>query len=156
MVQNGYSNGYSNGNAMTNGGHNASDTKPTYALDHLGTFKLKSDAEVSRPKEKLKTLVELDKVGGVWPMKMYMVFNGQWLVMLDSNMKEIENFPGSLITEPTAFISEDPMEVYNNILIFTVPGIALGNTEMHIFQVWEQNVQGYKSIDLKIYTQTKI
>lgn len=140
MVQNGFSNGYSNGNAMTNGGHNASDTKPTYALDHLGTFKLKSDAEVSRPKEKLKTLVELDKVGGVWPMKMYMVFNGQWLVMLDSNMKEIENFPGSLITEPTAFISEDPMEVYNNILIFTVPGIALGNTEMHIFQVWEQNV----------------
>uniref|UniRef100_A0A1I8MEF4 SH3 domain-containing protein n=3 Tax=Musca domestica TaxID=7370 RepID=A0A1I8MEF4_MUSDO len=130
MVQN----GYTNGNGVPNG-HIATENKPTYALDHLGTFKLKSDTEVSRPKDKLKTLMELDKVGGVWPMKMYMCFSGQWLVMLDSNMKEIENFPGSLITEPTAFISEDPMEIYNNLLLFTVPGISLGNTEMHIFQV---------------------
>lgn len=124
-------NGYENGNTLPNG----SDIKPTYALEHLATFKIKNEAEIRRPKEKLKTLVELDKIGGVWPMKMYMCFSGQWLVMLDSDMKEIENFPGALITEPTAFISKDPMEIYNNILIFTVPGISLGNAEMHVFQV---------------------
>ncbi|XP_037828552.1 epidermal growth factor receptor kinase substrate 8 [Lucilia sericata] len=127
-------NGYENGNTKPNG-QNSSDIKPTYALEHLATFKIKNEAEIRRPKEKLKTLVELDKTGGVWPMKMYMCFSGQWLVMLDSDMKEIENFPGALITEPTAFISEDPMEIYNNILIFTVPGITLGTAEMHVFQV---------------------
>lgn len=124
-------------NGYENGAHSSDsdDNKPTYALDHLATFKLKNEVESKQPKEKMKLLIELDKTGGIWPHKMYMCFNGQWLVMLDKDMKEIENFPGSLITEPTAFISDDPLETYNNILIFTVPGISLGNTEMHIFQV---------------------
>ncbi|XP_034487277.1 epidermal growth factor receptor kinase substrate 8 [Drosophila innubila] len=128
-------------NGFENGAHSSDndDNKPTYALDHLATFKLKNEVESKQPKEKMKLLIELDKTGGIWPHKMYMCFNGQWLVMLDKDMKEIENFPGSLITEPTAFISDDPLETYNNILIFTVPGISLGNTEMHIFQVTDVN-----------------
>ncbi|XP_043653613.1 epidermal growth factor receptor kinase substrate 8 isoform X1 [Drosophila teissieri] len=132
MPQNGYENGVPGGN-QANGQYD--EVKPTYALEHLATFKLKNEAEVKQPKEKMKLLVELEKTGGIWPHKMFMSFNGQWLVMLDSDMKEIENFPGSLITEPTAFISEHPQESFNNILIFSVPGISLGNTEMHIFQV---------------------
>lgn len=132
MLRNGYENG-----AHSSDKHNDDndDNKPTYALEHLVTFKLKNESEVKHPKEKMKLLIELDKTGGIWPHKMYMCFNGQWLVMLNKDMKEIENFPGSLITEPTAFISDDPLETYNNILIFSVPGISLGNTEMHIFQV---------------------
>ncbi|KAM7359839.1 epidermal growth factor receptor kinase substrate 8 isoform 2-T2 [Cochliomyia hominivorax] len=130
MVVNGYNKVCEMGNDQ-----NSSDSKPIYALEHLATFKIKNEAEIRRPKEKLKTLVELDKTGGVWPMKMYMCFSGHWLVMLDSDMKEIENFPGALITEPFAFISKDPVEIYNNILVFTVPGISLGNAEMHFFQV---------------------
>ncbi|XP_017017717.1 epidermal growth factor receptor kinase substrate 8 isoform X1 [Drosophila kikkawai] len=133
MPRNGYENGIPNGDMAGNGHYD--EIKPTYALEHLATFKLKNEAEIKQPKEKMKLLIELDKTGGIWPHKMFMSFNGQWLVMLDSEMKEIENFPGSLITEPTAFISEDPKEAYNNILIFSVPGISLGNTEMHIFQV---------------------
>ncbi|XP_068152776.1 epidermal growth factor receptor kinase substrate 8 isoform X2 [Drosophila tropicalis] len=128
MPRNGYENGVN-----SNGGYD--EVKPTYALEHLATFKLKNESEARQPKEKMKLLIELDKTGGIWPHKMYMSFNGQWLVMLDADMKEIENFPGSLVTEPTAFISEDANETYNNILIFSVPGISLGNTEMHIFQV---------------------
>ncbi|XP_037955230.1 epidermal growth factor receptor kinase substrate 8 [Teleopsis dalmanni] len=126
MPQNGYDKNLPNGHI---------DSKPTYALLHMASFKVKSESEVRNPKEKLKALVELDKNGGIWPHKMYMCFSGQWLVMLDSDMKEIENFPGSLITEPTAFISEDPLETFSNLLIFTVPGVSLGTTEMHIFQV---------------------
>ncbi|EDW13690.2 uncharacterized protein Dmoj_GI23850, isoform A [Drosophila mojavensis] len=134
MLRNGYENGAHSSDKFTEGYEN-DDSKPTYALDHLVTFKLKNEAEVKQPKEKMKLLIELDKTGGIWPHKMYMCFNGQWLLMLNKDMKEIENFPGSLITEPTAFISDDPLETYNNILIFSVPGISLGNTEMHIFQV---------------------
>ncbi|XP_039956340.1 epidermal growth factor receptor kinase substrate 8-like protein 1 isoform X2 [Bactrocera tryoni] len=111
------------------------DDKPTYALEHLATFKVKYESEICNPKEKLKILMKLDESGAIWSQKMYMSFSGQWLVMLDSEMKEIENFPGSLIKEPMAFISEDPLEIYNNILVFTVPGVSLGTTEMHFFQV---------------------
>ncbi|XP_052835055.1 epidermal growth factor receptor kinase substrate 8 isoform X1 [Drosophila gunungcola] len=132
MPRNGYESGAPSVD-QTNGHYD--EIKPTYALEHLATFKLKNEAEIKQPKEKMKLLIELDKTGGIWPHKMFMSFNGQWLVMLDSEMKEIENFPGSLITEPTAFISEHPQEAYNNILVFSVPGISLGNTEMHIFQV---------------------
>lgn len=111
------------------------NVKPTYALEHLATFKIRNEEEIRRPKKKLKSLFELDKSGGIWPLKMYMCFNGQWLVMLDQDLKEIENFPGSLITEPVAFISKDTKEAYDNILVFTVPGVTLANTEMHFFQV---------------------
>lgn len=52
----------------------------------------------------------------------------------------MERFPASLIQEPTAFTSLDPMEMYNNILVFIVGGSDNGQSpnmrsEMHIFQV---------------------
>lgn len=111
------------------------DDKPTYVLEHLATFKVKHESEIRNPKEKLKLLMKLDESGAIWPQKIYMSFSGQWLVILDCEMKEIENFPGSLIKEPMAFISEDPLEIYNNIIVFTVPGVSLGTSEMHFFQV---------------------
>lgn len=51
----------------------------------------------------------------------------------------MERFPVSLIQEPTAFTSNDPMEMYNNILVFIVgddrPERLGSRSEMHIFQV---------------------
>lgn len=47
----------------------------------------------------------------------------------------IERFPASLIKEPTAFTSNGPMEMYNNILVFIVGGGSGSRSEMHIFQV---------------------
>jgi hypothetical protein len=51
----------------------------------------------------------------------------------------MERFPVALIQEPTAFTSHDPMEMYNNILVFIVGEERqerLGpRSEMHIFQV---------------------
>jgi hypothetical protein len=50
----------------------------------------------------------------------------------------MERFPVALIQEPTAFTSHDPMEMYNNILVFIVGEARaerLGSrSEMHIFQ----------------------
>jgi epidermal growth factor receptor kinase substrate 8 len=50
----------------------------------------------------------------------------------------MERFPVALIQEPTAFTSHDPMEIYNNILVFIVGeerAERLGSrSEMHIFQ----------------------
>lgn len=47
----------------------------------------------------------------------------------------IERFPASLIKEPTAFTSNGPTELYNNILVFIVDGGTGSRSEMHIFQV---------------------
>lgn len=50
----------------------------------------------------------------------------------------MERFPASLIQEPTAFTSNDPMDLYNNILVFIVGNTGNGHNshpEMHIFQV---------------------
>lgn len=50
----------------------------------------------------------------------------------------MERFPVSMIQEPTAFTSNDPMEIYNNILVFIVGDDRQMNNsqaEMHIFQV---------------------
>lgn len=51
----------------------------------------------------------------------------------------MERFPVSLIQEPTAFTSHDPMEIYNNILVFIVGDerqSSNSHSEMHIFQVF--------------------
>lgn len=50
----------------------------------------------------------------------------------------MERFPLALIQEPTAFTSHDPMDLYNNILVFIVGSSGNGHNpypEMHIFQV---------------------
>lgn len=52
----------------------------------------------------------------------------------------MERFPASMIQEPTAFTSHDPMEIYNNILVFIVGKSGPSSdhnqrSEMHIFQV---------------------
>ncbi|XP_055851607.1 epidermal growth factor receptor kinase substrate 8 [Episyrphus balteatus] len=107
--------------------------KPTYAMDHLATFKVKHESELRNPIEKMKLLKDTN----ICPQKMFMRFNGQWIVILDQDKVEIESFPGSLIHEPVALVSKDPLEEFNNLLIFSVSGSALGNTEMHVFQVEE-------------------
>lgn len=50
----------------------------------------------------------------------------------------MERFPATLIQEPTAFTSHDPMDLYNNILVFIAGSNGAGHNphpEMHIFQV---------------------
>ncbi len=54
------------------------------------------------------------------------------------NRDVVEQFPLGLVREPTAFTSNDPKEMYNNILIYVVghpPGESPVPAEMHIFQV---------------------
>lgn len=49
----------------------------------------------------------------------------------------MERFPYGLIQDPTAFTSHDPMEMYNNSLVFIVGDEHQNSSrsEMHIFQV---------------------
>lgn len=56
----------------------------------------------------------------------------------------VEQFPMELVTDPSAHLSTDPRDVYNNILLFIVQedkrrGRSVAPTEMHIFQVFALN-----------------
>lgn len=53
----------------------------------------------------------------------------------------MERFSCSSIQDPTAFTSNDPMEMYNNILAFVVNGRAGARSEMHIFQCHDVGAQ---------------
>lgn len=72
----------------------------------------------------------------------------------------MERFPAALIQEPTAFTSRDPMEMYNNILVFTV-GDDSGSAgqpqraEMHIFQCQSVSAQDLVE-DLKMLQAGKL
>ncbi|KAK0169913.1 hypothetical protein PV328_010544 [Microctonus aethiopoides] len=69
----------------------------------------------------------------------------------------MERFPAALIQEPTAFTSRDPMEMYNNILVFTV-GDDSGSgqrAEMHIFQCQSVSAQDLVE-DLKMLQMGKL
>lgn len=65
----------------------------------------------------------------------------------------VEKFPMELIREPTAFTSEDPKELYNNIFIFIVAEDPKRNyqnpTEMHIFQV-RRGIVKISNISVKV------
>lgn len=64
----------------------------------------------------------------------------------------MERFPANSIQEPTAFMSQDPMELYNNILVFIVTNSNQSHPpEMHIFQVRPINCRrfDYKMLFLK-------
>lgn len=69
----------------------------------------------------------------------------------------MERFPVTLIQEPTAFTSRDPMEMYNNILVFTVADDSGSGqrAEMHIFQC--QSVSAQELVeDLKMLQMGKL
>lgn len=57
----------------------------------------------------------------------------------------MERFPLDLVTDPSSFISPDPKELYNNILLFTVKedprqkGTSI--SEMHIFHCLQTSAQ---------------
>lgn len=75
----------------------------------------------------------------------------------------MERFPVALIQEPTAFTSRDPMEMYNNILVFTVGddsgsgggGGGQQRAEMHIFQCQSVSAQDLVE-DLKMLQVGKL
>lgn len=51
----------------------------------------------------------------------------------------VEKFPVNAIQDPTAFMSTEPMDMYNNILVFIIADSSQSShspeMQMHIFQV---------------------
>lgn len=130
-------NGYSSDQASTVA--SSDPVGPSYLLEHLATFRVAEDSELQYPADGMRRLLHMEKTSGIWTQKMQLRLERDWVLILShENEDVVERFPIELITEPTAFTSDDPKELYNNIFIFVVAEDPKENytnsTEMHIFQ----------------------
>ncbi|XP_055705250.1 epidermal growth factor receptor kinase substrate 8-like isoform X2 [Phlebotomus papatasi] len=131
--------------------------KPTYLLEHLATFTVNQESGIVYPADGMRRLLQLEKTTGIWSQKMQLCLDKQWILIMDYESGNIiEKFPASLIQEPTAFTSNDPMEMYNNILVFIVGnGGNSSRSEMHIFQC--QSISAVHLVeDLKMLRSGKV
>ncbi|XP_054715362.1 epidermal growth factor receptor kinase substrate 8-like [Uloborus diversus] len=153
--RNRYPNGY-NSDQMSD----VTDDSPRYFLEHLATFSVGSDFGLVSPKDGLRRLLQMEKSNGIWTQKMQMKLDKNWVLILDYEDGDVvEKFPMNLISDPTAYTSDDPRELYNNILIFIVredpKSKSPNQSEMHIFQcarVYAQDVVD----EMKMFMSGKI
>ncbi|XP_054281539.1 epidermal growth factor receptor kinase substrate 8-like isoform X2 [Macrosteles quadrilineatus] len=143
-----HSNGYS---ADEREGGSGEDS-PTYLMEHLATFTVTKETGIVYPADGMRRLLQLEKSNGIWSQKMQLQLDRNWVLIKDYETGQVmERFPASLIQEPTAFMSNDPMEIYNNILVFIVGEERQSNShsEMHIFQC--QSISSLELVeDLKL------
>ena len=73
----------------------------------------------------------------------WVIFDETFLFgVISYNLQDlVEQFPMDLVIDPTAHVSSDPVDMYNNVLLFIVKedirsgARNVGPTEIHIFQV---------------------
>eukprot|EP00096_Caligus_rogercresseyi_P009621 TRINITY_DN3292_c0_g1_i1.p1 TRINITY_DN3292_c0_g1~~TRINITY_DN3292_c0_g1_i1.p1 ORF type:complete len:550 (-),score=166.19 TRINITY_DN3292_c0_g1_i1:1137-2786(-) len=112
----------------------STSSSPTYLLEHLATFSVDEDNDLLYPADGMRRLLAMEKNNGIWTQKMLMRLERRMIHILDhENGDVVECFPAEIVREPTAFTSNDPTEIYNNILIYIV-GNGMSSSEMHIFQ----------------------
>ncbi|CAH1153237.1 unnamed protein product [Phaedon cochleariae] len=110
--------------------------KPAHIIEHLATFTVAKETGIIYPADGMRRLLQLEKSNGIWSQKMQLCLENSWVLILDYETDSVmERFPANSIQEPTAFMSQDPMEMYNNILVFIVTNSNQSHPpEMHIFQ----------------------
>ncbi|RLU23216.1 hypothetical protein DMN91_003419 [Ooceraea biroi] len=149
--------GGSSGPSSTSGGR-ASSSESTYMMEHLATFTVTKETGIVYPADGMRRLLQLEKSNGIWSQKMQLRLERNWVLIMDNETGAVmERFPASLIQEPTAFTSRDPMEMYNNILVFTVADDSGSGqrAEMHIFQCQSISAQDLVE-DLKMLQMGKL
>ncbi|CAH1970039.1 unnamed protein product [Acanthoscelides obtectus] len=132
-----YRNGYSGEERDLDREDRISDSmgKPVHIIEHLATFTVTKETGIIYPNDGMRRLLQLEKTNGIWSQKMQLCLDNSWVLIMDYETGSVmERFPANSIQEPTAFMSQDPMEMYNNILVFIVTNSNQSHPEMHIFQ----------------------
>lgn len=139
------------------GGENYDGDKPTYLMEHLATFSVTKEAGIGQPVDGMRRLLQLEKTNGIWSQRMQLCLDRNLVLIMDYESKTVmERFPAECIKDPTAFTSHDPMEMYNNILVFSVTNLNPHQPpEMHIFQCQTISAQDLVE-DLKQLQQGKL
>ncbi|XP_055337923.1 epidermal growth factor receptor kinase substrate 8-like [Paramacrobiotus metropolitanus] len=128
-------------------GQSGSEDGALYTVDHLATFTVGESYELVHPQDGLRRLRQMEKSSGIWTQRMYLRVEHNWLVIIDyENGDTVERFPMELVSQPSHFLSQDPKELYNNILLFTVKPdprskFNAGISEMHLFHCLKTSAQ---------------
>ncbi|VDM23653.1 unnamed protein product [Toxocara canis] len=112
---------------------------PSYWVEHLATFAVGREFGLQFPSDGVRKLKQLEKNSAIWAQPMVLRLRPNMVSVEDENGDLVEQFPMELVTDPSAHLSTDPRDVYNNILLFIVQedkrrGRSVAPTEMHIFQ----------------------
>lgn len=110
---------------------------PHYDLDHLATFKVEARHGVMSPMDGIRKLRHMELSSGIWTMRITLVIEPQDLIVIDrASGEDMERFPVSAVSQPTAVTNDDRRDVYNNIVLFTVTEESRKGpqSEMHLFQ----------------------
>ncbi|CAH1103623.1 unnamed protein product [Psylliodes chrysocephalus] len=133
-----YRNGYSGGDREIERDDRMNDGvgKPVHIIEHLATFTVTKETGIIYPADGMRRLLQLEKTNGIWSQKMQLCLDNSWVLIMDYESGNVmERFPANSIQEPTAFMSQEPMDLYNNILVFIVSNSNPSHSpEMHIFQ----------------------
>lgn len=60
-----------------------SDKNPKYSVEHLATFKISKETKILRPSDGMKKLIDLGDTSGIWPHKMLISFDPEWVLIMD-------------------------------------------------------------------------
>ncbi|XP_064600672.1 epidermal growth factor receptor kinase substrate 8-like protein 2 isoform X2 [Liolophura sinensis] len=114
--------------------------EPVYEVDHLATFTAtrRGSSGLISLEEGLSKLRNMEVMTGIWTMRCLMVIERNYIIILDNQTgDEHDRFPIDVVHKPTAIVRNDPREIYNNLILFTVvtdPRKGAPEPNMHIFQ----------------------
>ncbi|KAK6747765.1 hypothetical protein RB195_000763 [Necator americanus] len=120
-------------------GSRIDDVTPSYYVEHLATFAVGRQFGLTFPADGIRKLKQMEKNSAIWAQPLVLRFRQNGVTVEDENGDLVEQFPLDLIEQPTAHVSSDPRDTYNNILLFIVREDTRNKrsstpTEMHIFQ----------------------
>lgn len=111
---------------------------PVHIIEHLATFSVSQEMGIIYPVDGMRRLRQMEQTNGIWSQKMQLCLDHPWVLILDESGSVVERFPVNAIQDPTAFMSQDPMDMYNNILVFIIADSSQSShspdMQMHIFQ----------------------
>ncbi|KRY22166.1 Epidermal growth factor receptor kinase substrate 8-like protein 2, partial [Trichinella patagoniensis] len=120
------------------------EDSPSYFVEHLATFGVGPQFGLQWPSDGIRKLKQMERSSAIWAQRMILRLRHTAVVVEDENGDVVEQFPLNLVSEPTAHVSSDPRDLYNNLLVFIVNGSkgkkTATPTEMHIFQCVQVSV----------------
>ncbi|CAJ44243.1 SH3 domain-containing protein [Caenorhabditis elegans] len=144
--------GYGNGGSVD---QRVDDVTPSYYVEHLATFAVGRQFGLTFPADGIRKLKQMEKNSAIWAQPLILRFRHNAVTVEDDNGELVEQFPLELIEQPTAHVSNDSRETYNNVLLFVVREDRKRMstpTEMHIFQCIRVSATDVAE-DLKNYVQ---
>ncbi|KAI6214135.1 Epidermal growth factor receptor kinase substrate 8 [Aphelenchoides besseyi] len=93
---------------------------PAFFVEHLASFAVGRQFGLQTPADGIRKLKQMEQNSAIWPQPLILKLYPDRISVEEENGELVEQFAMDLVIEPTAHQSNDPQEVFNNILLFVV------------------------------------